>query len=120
MKVFNSKNKKNFNIFKEKKLTKSESDFQNRLKLKCFDNKNAFCFEPHNKFLKIGQNQRFKVKVSDAKFVFVLDGRKWNILKKSDSGLYEGNFVIQNENIVVCALKTNNIYTEIFEFLALN
>ena len=119
MKVFKSKNKKE-NIFREKKLTKSESDFANRMKLKCFDNKGAFCFEPHNKFLKIGQNQRFKVKVMDAKFVFVLDGRKWNILKKSENGLYEGNFVIKNENIVICALKSNNIYTEIFEFLALN
>ena len=55
----------------------------------------------------------------NAKTVFVLDGRRWNFLKKKDDDIFEGIISIKSENIVVCALRNNNIYTEVYEFLAI-
>ena len=49
----------------------------------------------------------------------VLDGKRWNYLKKKDDDIFEGIIPIKNENIVVCAMRNNNIYTEVFEFLAI-
>ena len=69
--------------------------------------------------LRIGQEARFRVRVRNAKTVFVLDGRKWNFLKRKDDDIFEGIFPIKCENVVVCALRNNNIYTEVFEFLAI-
>ena len=79
---------------------------------------NTHIFEPRSKILKIGQDAKFRVRVRNAKTVFVLDGKKWNFLKKKDDDIYEGIIPIKCENVVVCALR-NNIYTEVYEFLAL-
>ena len=104
---------------KETKLNKCASDFGEKIKNKCYDNNDAHVFEPRNKILRIGQDAKFKVRVRNAKYVVVLDGKRWNYLKRKDDDIFEGIIPIKNENIVVCAMRNNNIYTEVFEFLAI-
>ena len=103
----------------EKTLSKCASDFGEKIKNKCYDNNNSYVFEPRNKILRIGQDAKFRVRVKNAKVVVVLDGRKWNYLKRKEDDIFEGVIPIKSENIVVCALRNNNIYTEVFEFLAI-
>ena len=103
----------------ERQLTKCSSDFEQKIKNKCFDNDEAHLYEPRNKILKIGQDTRFKVRVRGAKNVAVLDGRKWVYLKRKEDELFEGNVVIENESVVLCAMRNRNIFTEVFEFMAI-
>ena len=103
----------------ERQLTKCSSDFDEKIKNKCFDNESAHLYEPKTKILKIGQDIRFKVKVRGAKNVAVLDGRKWIFLKRREDDIFEGNTIIENENVVLCAMRNRNIFTEVFEFLAI-
>ena len=103
----------------EKKISKCASDFGEKIKNKCYDNINAHIFEPRSKILRIGQEARFRVRVRNAKSVVVLDGRRWNFLKKKDDDIFEGLITIKCKSVVVCALRNNNIYTEVSEFLAI-
>ena len=83
-----------------KKFNKCASDFSEKIKNKCFDNNNAHVLEPRSKILRIGQEARFRVRVKNAKTVFVLDGKKWNFLKRKDDDIFEGIIPIKYENIV--------------------
>ena len=111
--------KKKIETSLERQLTKCSSDFNEKIKNKCFDNDSAHLYEPRNKILRIGQDTRFRVRVKGAKNVAVLDGRKWVYLKRKEDELYEGNVVIENENVVLCAMRNKNIFTEVFEFVAI-
>ena len=102
----------------ERRLNKSASDFDEKIKKKCFDNKGAHLYEPRNHFLRIGFDTKFKVRIKDAKNVVVLDGRKWNFLHRKEEDLYEGTIKIKSENVVICAMRGSNMYTEVFEFFA--
>ena len=103
----------------ERQLTKCSSDFDEKIKNKCFDNDAAYLYEPKTKILKIGQGIKFRVKVRGAKNVAVLDGRKWNYLRKKEDEIFEGIVTIESENVVLCAMRNRNIYTEVYEFLAI-
>ena len=70
--------------------------------------------------MRLGHDAKFKIKIRNAKNVVVLDGKRWNYLKRKEADIYEGIIPIKNENIVVCALRNNDIYTEVFEFLAIS
>ena len=102
-----------------RQLTKCSSDFDEKIKNKCFDNESAYLYEPRNRILRIGQDTRFKVRIRGAKNVAVLDGRKWVYLRRKEDELFEGNVVIENESVVLCAMRNRNIFTEVFEFLAI-
>ena len=104
----------------DSKISKCASEFDEKVKNKCYDNNDAYVFEPRNKILKIGQDAKFKVKVRNAKYVVVLDGKRWNYLKRREDDIWEGIIPIKSENIVVCTMRNNDIYTEVFEFLAVN
>ena len=114
--LYYTKNKEN----KEKKFSKCASDFGEKIKNKCYDNNDAYVFEPKNKILRLGQDAKFKVRIRNAKYVVVLDGKRWNYLRRKEDDIFEGIIPIKSENIVVCALRNNNIYTEVFEFLAVS
>ena len=103
----------------QRQLTKCSSDFSERIKNKCFDNEDCHLYEPRNKILKIGQETRFKVRVKNAKNVAVLDGKNWNYLKRKGNDLFEGVTIIENENVVLCAMRSKNIFTEVYEFFAI-
>ena len=102
----------------DSKMNKCVSEFDEKIKNKCYDNNDAYVFEPKNKILRIGQDAKFKVRVRNAKYVVVLDGKRWNYLKRREDDIFEGIIPIKSENIVVCTLRKNDIYTEVFEFLA--
>ena len=85
----------------DKKISKCASDFGEKIKNKCYDNNNAHIFEPKSKILRIGQDAKFRVRVRNAKTVFVLDGRKWNFLKRKDDDIFEGIIPIKCENVVI-------------------
>ena len=104
----------------DSKMNKCVSEFDEKIKNKCYDNNDAYVFEPKNKILRIGQDAKFKVRVRNAKYVVVLDGKRWNYLRRKEDDIFEGIIPIKSENIVVCALRNNNIYTEVFEFLAVS
>ncbi|MCQ2817255.1 MAG: hypothetical protein MJ252_08325 [archaeon] len=106
-------------VSEKRKMTKSASDFEERKKKKCYDNKNAHLYEPKAEFLKVGLNTKFKVKIRGAKSVIVLDGTHWNYLKRREDDIYEGNVVIQSSNVAICMLKTGGVMTEVFEFYAI-
>ena len=103
----------------KRQLTKCSSDFSERIKNKCFDNEDCHLYEPRTKILKIGQETRFKVRVKNAKNVAVLDGKKWNYLRRKENDLFEGVINIENENVVLCAMRNKNMFTEVFEFFAI-
>ena len=111
--------KKKIETSLERQLTKCSSDFDEKIKNKCFDNDSAHLYEPRSKILKIGQDTKFKVRIKGAKNVAVLDGRKWVYLRRKEDELYEGNVIIENENVVLCAMRNKNIFTEVFEFFAI-
>ena len=101
--------KKKIETSLERQLTKCSSDFDEKIKNKCFDNDSAYLYEPRNKILRIGQDTRFKVRIKGAKNVAILDGRKWIYLRRKEDELFEGNTIIENENIVLCAMRNKNI-----------
>ena len=103
----------------ERQLTKCASDFDEKIKNKCFDNESAHLYEPKAKILKIGQDTKFRVRVRGAKNVAVLDGRKWNYLKRREDEIFEGNVKIESESVVLCAMRNRNMFTEVYEFIAI-
>ena len=103
----------------QRQLTKCSSDLNKKIKNKCFDNEDCHLYEPTNKILKIGQETKFKVKIKNAKNVAVLDGKKWKYLKRKENDLFEGAIIIENENVVLCAMRNKNMFTEVFEFMAI-
>lgn len=82
----------------------------------CFDNEGAHIFEPKNIMLKKGNEVKFKVRVKGALVVAVLDGKKWTYLKRKDEAIYEGQTIIQSDNVSICSLKACNVFTEVFRF----
>ena len=82
----------------------------------CYDNDNAYVIEPRVTFLKKGMEFKFKVRVKGASSVVVLDGRKFNYLKRIDGETYEGQFTIQTDNVCICSLRSSNVFTEIYRF----
>ena len=66
--------------------------------------------------IKKGNEVKFKVRVKGALVVAVLDGKKWTYLKRKDESVYEGQTVIQTDNVSICSLKACNVYTEVFRF----
>lgn len=80
----------------------------------CFDNKGAYLLEPKSQIVKIGIETKFKVRMKDANAAVILDGKKWNYLKKKDEDIWEGKVTVQTENVTLCALKPCNVFTEVF------
>ena len=82
----------------------------------CFDNDKTSIIEPKNQVLRIGNDVKFKIKVKGASIVAILDGRKFNYLKRIDEETYEGQFIIQTYNVSICSIRSSDVYTEIFRF----
>ncbi len=82
----------------------------------CFDNDKTSIIEPKNQVLRVGNDVKFKIKVKGASIVAILDGRKFNYLKRIDEETYEGQFIIQTDNVSICSIRSSDVYTEIFRF----
>ncbi len=72
--------KKKIETSLDRQLTKCSSDFEEKIKNKCFDNDSAYLYEPRNKILRIGQDTRFKVRIRGAKNVAGFIGGKMGYL----------------------------------------
>jgi hypothetical protein len=82
----------------------------------CFDNDNTHIIEPKTTILRKGYEYKFKIRARNASNVAVLDGRKFNFLKKIDMETYEGQCIILSDNVCICSLRSGNVFTEIFRF----
>ena len=108
---------KSYQSFQTKIIPDYKKIFPNKVNKKiCYDNDNAYIIEPRSTVLKKGSEIKFKIRVKGAFSVAVLDGRKFNYLKKIDVETYEGIFTIQTENVCICSLRSSNVYTEIYRF----
>ena len=67
-----------------------------------------------SKIVKIGIESKFKVRMKGAIAAVILDGHKWNYLKKKDEDIWEGKVTVQTDNVTLCALKPCNVFTEVF------
>jgi hypothetical protein len=85
-------------------------------KPKCYDNINAYIFEPKSKILKKGASVKFKIRVKNAQNVAVLDYKQWNFLKTKDDDIWEGTVTIKSDFVTVCSQKSSSLFTEVFEF----
>jgi len=85
-------------------------------KPKCYDNTNAYIFEPKTKILKKGATVKFKVRIKNAQSVAVLDYKQWNYLKTKDDDIWEGSVIIKSDFVTVCSQKSSSLFTEVFEF----
>ena len=81
----------------------------------CFDNNSSYIIEPRNLILRVGEDFKFKIRVKNANHVCVVDGRKFNFLRRTDENTFEGQVEINNENVCLCCNR-NNVFTEIYRF----
>ena len=86
------------------------------LKRVCYDNEGFYLIEPRTSYLKKGVVTKFKVRIKGATQVSLLDGNRWVHLKKVEDGIYEGQTIINNDNVSICCLRGKHVFTEVFKF----
>jgi hypothetical protein len=82
----------------------------------CYDTEGFLLLEPRTMYLRKGVPITFKVRVKGALYVSLLDGNKWMNLKRVEPGLFEGQKVIETDNVSICCLRGKNVFTEVFKF----
>ena len=108
---------RNYSTLQSKIIPNYNKIFPSKINKKiCFDNNNTHIIEPKTTFLRKGIDYKFKIRVKGASNVAVLDGRKFNFLKRIDMEIYEGQYTIHTDNVCICCLRSGNVYTEIFRF----
>ena len=107
---------RDFNLNQPKIINDYSKIFPNKNHKKiCFDNDNTHIIEPRNLILRVGEDFKFKIRVKNANHVCVVDGRKFNFLRRTDENTFEGQVEINNENVCLCCNR-NNVFTEIYRF----
>ena len=107
----------NNNFYQPKIITDYMKIFPTKKNKKiCYDNEGFNLIEPKTNYVKKGSNIKFKVRMKGAASIAVLDGNKLFHLKKTERNIYEGEKIIQTENISICCLRGKNIFTEVFRF----
>ena len=59
---------------------------------------------------------KFKTRIKGASHVSLLDGNKMTNLKRVEEGVYEGQKIIETDNVSICCLRGKNVFTEVFKF----
>ena len=85
-------------------------------KIICYDNEGFALLEPRTVYIRKGIITKFKVMIKGAQSVFILDGNKWMQLKKNEDNIFYGQKEIKNDNVSICCLKKQNVFTEVFRF----
>ena len=85
-------------------------------KIICYDNEGFALLEPRTVFIRKGIVTKFKVMIKGAQSAFILDGNKWMQLKKIEENIFSGQKEIKNDNVSICCLKKQNVFTEVFRF----
>ena len=86
------------------------------IKKVCYDNEGFYLIEPRTIYLRKGVVTKFKVRIKGALHASILDGNKWTSLKRVEDGVYEGQKVIETDNVSICCLRGKNVFTEVFKF----
>ena len=112
-KISLSRNHNNYHriITDYKKIFPSKND-----KRICYDNDGFILFEPRSGLIRKGALIKFKVKIKEVLSASLLDGNKFTSLKRTDKDIYEGQKIIETENVSICCLKGKNLFTEVFKF----
>ena len=82
----------------------------------CYDNDGFILIEPKSIYLRKGVSNKFRVIVKKANLVFLLDGNQCYTFKRVEENTYEGQKVINTENVSLCCLRSKNVFTEVFKF----
>ena len=54
--------------------------------------------------------------IKGAQSAFILDGNKWMQLKRIEENIFSGQKEIKNDNVSICCIKKQNVFTEVFRF----
>ena len=85
-------------------------------KIICYDNEGFALLEPRTVFIRKGIVTKFRVMIKGAQSAFILDGNKWMQLKKIEENIFTGQKEIKNDNVSICCIKKQNVFTEVFRF----
>ena len=85
-------------------------------KIICYDNDGFSLLEPRTVFIRKGIVTKFKVMIKGAQSAFILDGNKWMQLKRIEENIFSGQKEIKNDNVSICCIKKQNVFTEVFRF----
>ena len=86
------------------------------IKRVCYDNEGFYLFEPRSGYIRKGILTKFRVRIKGVINASLLDGSKWMNLKKTEDDVYEGQKMIETENVSICCLRGRNVFTEVFKF----
>ena len=86
-------------------------------KVICYDNRNFYLIEPRTKILRKGIKFKFKIQIKGTSNVSLLDGNQWTPLKRTEEDVYEGIKEIETDNVSICCLRKNNVFTEVIKFM---
>ena len=86
------------------------------IKRVCYDNEGFILFEPRSGYIRKGILTKFRVKIKGVINASLLDGSKWMSLKRTEDDIYEGQKMIETENVSICCLRGRNVFTEVFKF----
>ena len=82
----------------------------------CYDNEGFYLFEPRSGFIRKGVVIKFRVRIRGVLSAYLLDGNKWKSLKRTEDDIFEGQKIIETENVSICCLRGKNVFTEVFRF----
>ena len=86
------------------------------IKRVCYDNEGFYLLEPRSGFIRKGAVTKFRVRIKGASNASILDGHKLINLKRKEDDVYEGQKMLETDNVSICCLRGKNVFTEVFKF----
>lgn len=86
------------------------------IKRVCYDNEGFYLLEPRSGFIRKGAVTKFRVRIRGASNASILDGHKLINLKRKEDDIYEGQKMLETDNVSICCLRGKNVFTEVFKF----
>ena len=86
----------------------------------CYDTEDFRLIEPKNGILKKGENTKFKIFIKGTESLSILDGNHMTFLKRREDGSFNGQKIIETNNVSLCCLRGKYVFTELYKFKVLN
>ena len=86
----------------------------------CYDTEDFRLIEPKNGVLKKGENTKFKIFIKGTEGLSILDGNHMTFLKRREDGSFNGQRIIETNNVSLCCLRGKYVFTELYKFKVLN
>ena len=86
------------------------------IKRVCYDNEGFYLLEPRSGFIRKGVVTKFRFRIKGASNASILDGHKLINLKRKEDDVYEGQKMLETDNVSICCLRGKNVFTEVFKF----